>query len=81
MMYFVKIAIAVTRYDNCTQNMLIILMVIGIPSPLKQLLFLCSKGRTYIVLSQWAGVIICLPSQLCQISIDSDQVSGKLKHD
>jgi hypothetical protein len=24
---------------------------------------------------------MCLPSQLCQISIDSDQVSGKLKHD
>jgi hypothetical protein len=24
--------------------------------------------------------VLCLPSQLCQISIDSDQVSGKLKH-
>jgi hypothetical protein len=29
------------------------------------------------LLSQWAGVIT---SQLCQISIDSDQESGKLKH-
>jgi hypothetical protein len=61
----------------------IILMLIGIPSSLKQLLFHCSKGnflqRTF--LSQWAGVIMCLPSQLCQISIDSDQVSGNLKHD
>jgi hypothetical protein len=27
------------------------------------------------------GVIMCLPSQLCQIPIDSDQVSGKLNHD
>jgi hypothetical protein len=35
------------------------------------------------LLSQWAGVIMCfsLPSQLCQISINSDQVSGKLKKD
>jgi hypothetical protein len=33
------------------------------------------------LLSQWAGVIMYLPSQLSQISIDSDQVSGKLKHD
>jgi hypothetical protein len=34
------------------------------------------------LLSQWVGVIMCLiPSQLCQISIDSDQVSDKLKHD
>jgi hypothetical protein len=32
------------------------------------------------LLSQWAGVLMCLPSQLCQISINSDQVSGKLKH-
>jgi hypothetical protein len=57
-----------------------ILMVIGIPSSLtKQLLFLCSEGYfLQITLTQWAGVIMCLPSQLCQISID--QVSGKLKH-
>jgi hypothetical protein len=33
------------------------------------------------LLSQWVGVIMCLPSQLCQISIDSVSVSGKLTHD
>jgi hypothetical protein len=29
--------------------------------------------------SQWAGVIMCLPSKLCQISIDSDQVRWQIK--
>jgi hypothetical protein len=47
-----------------------------------QLLFLCSKGNfLQKLLSQWAGVIMCLPSKLHQISNDSDQVNGKLKHD
>jgi hypothetical protein len=47
-----------------------------------QLPFLCSKGISFKgLLSQWAGVILCFPSQLWQISINSDQVIGKLKHD
>jgi hypothetical protein len=77
MMYFVKID--QLRYPDMTTALqhAIILMLIGIPSSLKQLLFLCSKGNFL----QRTGVIMCLPSQLCQISIDTDQVSGKLKHD
>jgi hypothetical protein len=74
MIYFVKID--QLRY-------LIILMLIGMPSSLKQLLFLCSKVNfllsTFILLMTF--IIMYLPSQLCQISIDSDQISDKLKHD
>jgi hypothetical protein len=31
------------------------------------------------LLSQWTGVTMSLPSQLCQISIESDQVLWKIK--
>jgi hypothetical protein len=36
--------------------------------------FVLSVISFKVLLSQWTGVIMCLPSQLCQISIDSDQV-------
>jgi hypothetical protein len=68
MMYFVKID--QLRYSDMTTA----LQTCYISFVLRVISF---KG----LLSQWAGVIMCLPSQLCQISIDSDQVIGKLKHD
>jgi hypothetical protein len=53
MMYFVKID--QLRYpDMTTAIQYIVLVLIGIPSSLKQLLFLCSKGnflqRTFITM-------------------------------
>jgi hypothetical protein len=40
---------------------------------LKQLLLLFLRVISFKgLLSQWAGVFMCLPSQFCQISIDSD---------